>query len=245
MFNQNTEYEILTPTGWQDFRGITQTHDKLVYRLTFANGLHIDATPNHHFFIQNQKIKVADLNIGESLDTELGRCEIVDITKVGDIDVYDIVEVSDINHQFFISRCFITKNCDELAFVPVSIAESFFVSILPTLSTGGKMIITSTPNSDEDQFATIWKESQNRFDEYGNEVEDQVGSNGFYGYTAPWDAHPDRDEEWKQNMISQIGVEKFRREYQCLGPATIVTIQDESGNIFDVSIEELYREYMC
>jgi hypothetical protein len=43
------------------------------------------------------------------------------------------------------------------------------------LATGGKAIITSTPNSDEDQFALIWKEANKRFDEFGNEQ--QLGAN--------------------------------------------------------------------
>ena len=47
--------------------------------------------------------------------------------------------------------------CDEFAFVRPTIASEFWASITPTLATGGKCIITSTPNSDEDQFAQIWR----------------------------------------------------------------------------------------
>jgi len=47
--------------------------------------------------------------------------------------------------------------CDEFAFVRPTIAREFWTSISPTLATGGKAIITSTPNSDEDQFALLWK----------------------------------------------------------------------------------------
>ena len=83
----------------------------------------------------------------------------------------------------------------------------------PTLATGGRAIITSTPNSDEDVFATIWRESQNKFDEHGNEQE--LGINGFHGFTASWDEHPDRDEEWKKQELGRIGEERFRREYGC------------------------------
>ena len=44
---------------------------------------------------------------------------------------------------------------DEFAFVRPTIAEQFWTSITPTLATGGKAIITSTPNSDEDQFLSL------------------------------------------------------------------------------------------
>ena len=103
--------------------------------------------------------------------------------------------------------------CDEFAFVNAGIAREFWTSISPTLATGGKAIVTSTPNSDEDMFATLWKQSQDKFDEHGNEAE--LGSNGFHGYTCMWNEHPDRDEEWKQAELSRIGEERFRREYGC------------------------------
>ena len=45
---------------------------------------------------------------------------------------------------------------DELAYVQPNICADFWTSILPTLSTGGKCIVTSTPNTDEDQFSKIW-----------------------------------------------------------------------------------------
>ena len=105
--------------------------------------------------------------------------------------------------------------CDEFAFVQPNIANEFWTSISPTLATGGRAIITSTPNSDEDQFAIIWKESKDVFDEYGNERTDGIGRNGFYGYKSEWWDHPDRDEEWKKVEIGRIGEERFRREYNC------------------------------
>lgn len=103
--------------------------------------------------------------------------------------------------------------CDEFAFVQPNIAEEFWTSISPTLATGGRAIITSTPNSDEDTFATIWKQAEQKFDEYGNEQD--VGVNGFHAFRAEWWEHPDRDEKWKTEEIGRIGEEKFRREYGC------------------------------
>ena len=103
--------------------------------------------------------------------------------------------------------------CDEFAFVQPTIADEFWTSISPTLATGGRAIITSTPNSDEDTFATIWKQAEEKFDANGNEQD--VGINGFHSFRASWDEHPDRDEQWKDDEIGRIGEEKFRREYGC------------------------------
>lgn len=102
---------------------------------------------------------------------------------------------------------------DEFAFVPPNIAEEFWTSITPTLSTGGKAIITSTPNSDEDQFALIWKGANKTEDEYGNQTE--LGVNGFKAYRAHWNEQPGRDEKWAAEMKAQLGEDRFNREIGC------------------------------
>lgn len=104
--------------------------------------------------------------------------------------------------------------CDEFAFVqPPEKAKEFWTALSPTLATGGKCIITSTPNSDEDQFALIWAEANKKFDEHGNEQ--KVGVNGFGSYFAHWSEHPDRDDEWARVEKAKIGEERFRREFEC------------------------------
>lgn len=102
---------------------------------------------------------------------------------------------------------------DEFAFVRPKIAREFWTSISPTLSTGGKCIITSTPNVDDDQFAEIWFGSQRTIDEHGNETE--VGVNGFRGYCATWQSHPDRDQAWADSEREKVGQERFDREHLC------------------------------
>jgi hypothetical protein len=103
--------------------------------------------------------------------------------------------------------------CDEFAFVRPTIASEFWTSITPTLSTGGKCIITSTPNSDEDQFAQIWRAANDCFDAHGNTT--PLGKNGFKAFSSRWQEHPDRDEEWAEQMQAQLGEERFRREMLC------------------------------
>ena len=102
---------------------------------------------------------------------------------------------------------------DEFAFVRPTIATEFWTSITPTLATGGKAIITSTPNSDEDQFALIWKGANKTEDEFGDTTE--LGVNGFKSYRAFWQEHPDRNQEWADQMKAQLGEDRFRREIGC------------------------------
>ena len=102
---------------------------------------------------------------------------------------------------------------DEFAFVRPTIAKEFWTALSPTLATGGKCIITSTPNQDDDQFAQIWNEALKNIDEFGNET--NVGKNGFAHYLATWEVHPDRDQKWADEEQSKIGEERFRREHNC------------------------------
>jgi hypothetical protein len=117
------------------------------------------------------------------------------------------------------------------------IAKEFWTSISPTLATGGKAIITSTPNSDEDQFALLWKGALKTEDSYGNATE--VGINGFKAYRSYWNEHPDRDERWADEQRAQLGEDRFRREMGCLSPDSVLTLKDCSGKIFKKTIDEL------
>jgi len=103
---------------------------------------------------------------------------------------------------------------DEFAFVPPRIAKEFWTALSPTLATGGKCIITSTPNQDNDQFAQIWNEANKKTDAFGNPS--NVGKNGFASISYIWSDHPDRDEKWGDTERSKIGEERFLREHECI-----------------------------
>lgn len=120
---------------------------------------------------------------------------------------------------------------DEFSFVRPTIASEFWTSMRPTLSTGGKAIITSTPNNDEDQFAEIWKLANFKFDEHGNET--VLGKNGFSPYLATWERHPERDHAWEVQERASIGDDRFEREHNCrfiiaeetlIAPSKLVTL---------------------
>lgn len=102
---------------------------------------------------------------------------------------------------------------DEFAFVEPNIAKEFWTSLSPTLSTGGKCIITSTPNTDEDQFAEIWFGANKLVDSQGNETE--IGQNGFRPYMATWRARTDRSESWAAEELAALGEDRFLREHEC------------------------------
>ena len=104
---------------------------------------------------------------------------------------------------------------DEFAFVKPRIAEEFWTAMAPTLATGGKCIITSTPNSDEDKFAEIWHGATKTIDEYGDTIPGGLGVNGFMSFKAHYSEVPGRDEDWARRERAKIGSDKFDREYDC------------------------------
>ena len=104
---------------------------------------------------------------------------------------------------------------DELSFVRKRMQEEFWAAVSPTLATGGDCIITSTPGSDEDLFATLWRQAEDTIDVNGTPNPGGLGKNGFKAFKATWDQHPDRDQAWADRERAKIGDAKFSREFEC------------------------------
>tara|TARA_R100001443_G_scaffold6684_1_gene15696 strand:+ start:793 stop:2445 length:1653 start_codon:yes stop_codon:yes gene_type:complete len=92
---------------------------------------------------------------------------------------------------------------DEFAFVPNHIAESFFSSVYPTITSGQstKVIIISTPYG-MNHFYKLWTDAVN-------------GLNGYEFSEVHWSQVPGRDEKWKQETISNTSERQFTQEFEC------------------------------
>lgn len=213
-YANNHDYEILTPYGWEDFKGViyNKNVNSPSRKIIFTTGEFIHATGDHRLYRDNKKTLVNDLRVGDALD---GLTEHKIITEIQETILHDTFEIYNTTSHTVGINSIKSKQCDEFAFLAPNIAEDFWTSISPTLATGGRAIITSTPNSDEDTFANLWNESQEITDIYGKPIPGGLGRNGFSGFTARWDEHPERDEEWRRTELGRIGEERFRREYLC------------------------------
>ena len=92
---------------------------------------------------------------------------------------------------------------DEFAFIPNHIADDFFASVYPTISSGQstKVIIVSTPRG-MNHFYRMWHDAERKKNEY---VPTEVH----------WSEVPGRDEAWKEQTIANTSEQQFKVEFEC------------------------------
>jgi len=92
---------------------------------------------------------------------------------------------------------------DEFAFVPNHIAESFFASVYPTITSGKstKVIMVSTPHG------------MNHFYRYWHDAE--KGKNEYVPTDVHWSEVPGRDDVWKEQTIANTSEQQFKIEFEC------------------------------
>jgi len=92
---------------------------------------------------------------------------------------------------------------DEFAFIPNHIADDFFASVYPTISSGQstKVIIVSTPRG-MNHFYRMWHDSEK-------------GKNEYIPTDVHWSEVPGRDQVWKEQTIANTSEQQFKVEFEC------------------------------
>jgi len=92
---------------------------------------------------------------------------------------------------------------DEFAFVQQNMAEDFFRSVYPTISSGSdsKVIIVSTPNG-MNHFYKMWLDAVEK-------------RNTYTAFEINWWDVPGRDKAWKDETIANTSEEQFKQEFEC------------------------------
>ena len=92
---------------------------------------------------------------------------------------------------------------DEFAFIPNHIADQFFASVYPTISSGKstKVIIVSTPHG-MNHFYRMWHDAERKKNEYVPTI-------------VHWKEVPGRNETWKKQTIANTSEDQFRVEFEC------------------------------
>jgi len=136
---------------------------------------------------------------------------------------------------------------DEFAFVPNHIADDFFSSVYPTISSGKstKIIIVSTPKG-MNHFYRMWHDAEREQNEY---VPTQVH----------WSEVPGRDAKWREQTVKNTSEQQFKVEFECeflgsvdtlIDPAKLRSLAYEapktSNNSLDVYTDpEKDHDYVC
>jgi len=117
---------------------------------------------------------------------------------------------------------------DEFAFVPNHVADAFFASVYPTITSGKstKVIIVSTPHG-MNHFYRLWMDAEKKRNEY-----------------VPTDVHwsevPGRDVVWKEQTIANTSEQQFKIEFECefLGSDdTLIAPSKLKSLVFEKSIQ--------
>jgi len=92
---------------------------------------------------------------------------------------------------------------DEFAFIPNHIADDFFASVYPTISSGQstKVIIVSTPRG-MNHFYRMWHDAER-------------GKNEYVPTDVHWSEVPGRDQAWKEQTIANTSEQQFKVEFEC------------------------------
>jgi len=89
---------------------------------------------------------------------------------------------------------------DEAAFVRNF--DELWMGLYPTLSTGGRAIVLSTPNGVGGQYYDLYMKAEN-------------GDNDFHATKLIWDVHPERDDEWFETECKAMNEKQIAQELLC------------------------------
>jgi hypothetical protein len=89
---------------------------------------------------------------------------------------------------------------DEAAFI--ADFDEIWTGLSPTISTGGRAIILSTPNGVGGQYYKLWVDAETRL-------------NSFNPIRIPWNRHPEHDEEWFESETRNLTKRQISQEFLC------------------------------
>ena len=118
---------------------------------------------------------------------------------------------------------------DEFAFVQNHLADDFFASVYPTISSGKstKVIIVSTPHG-MNHFYRMWHDAER-------------GQNEYVATEVHWSEVPGRDKKWKEQTIRNTSKQQFAIEFECefLGSVdTLIAASKLKALVYEQPVEQ-------
>ena len=118
---------------------------------------------------------------------------------------------------------------DEFAFVQNHLADDFFASVYPTISSGKstKVIIVSTPHG-MNHFYRMWHDAER-------------GQNEYVATEVHWSEVPGRNAKWKEQTIKNTSKQQFAIEFECefLGSVdTLIAASKLKSLVYEQPLEQ-------
>lgn len=200
------EMKVLTSNGFQSFSGIKEQENReCVLLCTDKHAL--TCTKGHKVKLANGDFaKVCELTPGVKLSNGES---VVNVTDAGQHTVYDLLNVEG-GHEY-VTNGIDSHNCialDEAALWPAAVAETFFTTTMPILSSrkNSKAIMVSTPRGTvNNKFYDIWTEA--------NSENADNNKDGWVPFRIDWWDVPGRDDAWRQQQIATMGAQRFTQEF--------------------------------
>ena len=227
--DEKKEYEVLTSKGFKKFRGLSKTFNRETVKIFFDNGSSLKCTPEHLVNTSGGFKEAISLNPQDNVCIRNSFTKVVKIAPSGVENVYDLLDVEEV-HSFYANGIDI-HNCillDEFAFVPNNIAEDFFNSVYPTISSGKstKVVVVSTPKG-MNMFYKMWKNAEK-------------DKNSYVPIEVHWNEIPGRDQKFKEETIRNTSERQWMQEFECVflgSEDTLISSAKLATMVFDDPIK--------
>ena len=251
IFKQNNQkYKVLTPTGYQNFSGVSLMGYRSTIQLEFEDDKFIECTSDHKLYISDIKTKQAcRLKIGDTVLTESGPIKLCKKTKLKEkVPVYDLIGVE--NGARFYANSILVSNCEPIIF------EETLISNLHLANMKGKDPI-------EKQGQVRWYKKPKKGNTYIVSLDPSLGTGGDFAAMQIFELPTfEQVGEWQHNKTpiqAQIRILKeivgylyeitcsendiyYSVENNTLGEASLVAINEVGEeNIKGVFLSETLR----
>jgi hypothetical protein len=217
----NSDWEILTPSGWSDFIGVSKTTKNVMFTITFDDGTTLQCSEWHLLKYPNGEFLDACHVL--SGDILFGGKVVTSVTyELGEFELYDAMEV-ELDNEYFTNDV-VSHNC---AFIDN--IDTVWAAAQQTLATGGKAILLSSPNGTGNFFHKTWEDAENN------------PKSRFHHIRLPWTVHPERDQAWREKQDELLGPRMASQE--CLDGYCLVTVYDTiTDEVKEMTLFQLYKE---
>lgn len=211
--------KVSTPDGFKEVNYIKRVRCSGYLKIVLNTGEKIECSDNHKvLYSDNHFIYASQLQPGDILAGDQKVVSIESVTE--ETYLYDLVDVD--GSVYITKNGVINHNC---AFIDN--IEDTMAAAIPTLSTGGHVMLLSTPNGMGNFFHKTW-------------VNAEMGLNSYVPIRLPWHVHPERDQKWRDQQEADLG--KRIADQECVESSTEIKICTDSSDMegTTMSIGELY-----